>query len=372
MYSEHPILLNFSLLNDFASVAAKQFKILTKCSELNINRENPPIAFPSKQLCLEIIARGFGFDCYKSAKDDHSSVELRRFVLPNVLFEKYFFRLNSECNVGAGFYLSLWIETCQRIFEYTFSLKHSVLQAHIEVSVAKFDNYALVFETPYMCNLFQYAIGTEKQDVQMGERENALFALNAICLLWESNGIKIESRSYTGSRKSSRALGFTYRQLFRKTPQNQEHLEAALEYVGDVLYEANLQDFTCQLTMPKNLMDTYSELGISDVFYEGGVKARYVQRDMQICKKHLDGLIKRSGYRHGLNAECDLNWVKHGEYRDLYRKVLVAVGLFVENGETGFISLNKEQVFNEKSKYLSQNTEQLVYEVLTDSMAVDK
>src|SRR5690606_36364993 len=125
-------------------------------------------------------------------------------------------------------------------------------QAHIEVSVAKFENYALVFETPYMCNLFQYAIGTEKQDVQMGERENALFALNAICLLWESNGIKIESRSYTGSRKSSRALGFTYRQLFRKTPQNQEHLEAALEYVGDVLYEVNLQDFTCQLTMPKN------------------------------------------------------------------------------------------------------------------------
>lgn len=345
MFADHTIKLDFSLLEEFATAASKQFKILERCMGLSINSElETQLKFPSKQLCLEIMAQGFGFRDYKAAKSDRQNEELRSFKLPDELLEKFFYRHNPDIKMGAGFYALMWLRACKRVFQNTFCLSHSNLNLYNEMNVAKFTNYALVYQVYPYCGLLSNAVGD--MDSKLCESEDSLFLLNLIALIIENKEVKWSGvRAENGSEKT---VQLKYKDIYRSKPIVENGRDRAMDYATETLFDADIVVFVCQIGNSANVMKSEYAIHFMEESYQALDQVKKVGRVMDWCKEALDEQIMLNPHQFGFSHATELNVKKNGKYRALYRRLLVAMDVLVQG--TSNLTHLSERVFDYKTQ----------------------
>lgn len=365
MFTQFAIKLDFSLLEEFATAASKQFKIIERCMALSINSElETPLKFPSKQMCLEIMSNGFGFADYKQAKSDRQREELRSFKLSDELLEKLFYRHNSDIDVGAGFYALIWLNACKHVFQNTFCLNHATLGLYNEMKIAKFTNYALVYQVYPYSGLISNAIG--EVDNRLCESEDSLFLLNMIALLLENEKISWSERIMENG--GEKTVQFKYSDLYRAKPKGAKGREQAIDYASSMLFEAQISVFFVQVVNSANPMQCEYAMHFIEEAYQALNHARKAGRVMQWCKEALDENIASEPQRFGFEEGDILDPKKNYKYRALYRKMMVSMEILTED-ESKLTRLS-ERIFDYRTQYaVSQAMAQSIKDQLSKEVA---
>lgn len=345
MFLDHTIQLNFSLLDEFATAASKQFKIVERCMKISINSElENYLRFPSKQLCLEILAQGFGFDDFKAAKEDRKVQDMRPFKFPVDAMEKFFHKHNSELETGRGYFAEMWIKWCVKVFQNTFCLKHSLLNLYNEVKIAKFDNYALIYQIAPFAELLPNAMG-ELEDAAC-ESEDSLFLLNFLALIVEEEEIMwLDRRTEQGIE---RTLSIRNKHIYRIKPTTKDE-KSAIDYGTDIMFDCNLAVFVVETVGSSNFMQVEHSVHLTEEAYKSMMYGRKAGRVMDWCKKRLDMYLEKDLELFGFESLNELNATKNKKYRILLRQALVDLGLFRETGNGNLIEM-AEAVFGYKTE----------------------
>lgn len=338
MYYDQKINLHFSLLHDYATVASKQFKMLKRIYDNNLNNQLfPYINFPSKQNCLEVMAHGFGYSNYGEAKKAQVKDDLCAFELPVHTLKDLFYKLNSELDEHAGYYYMQWLKMCLSVFSNIFSLKHSTLCLYDHVHIAKFENFGLIYEIFPFNKLLGLGIG-EPSDATT-EPEDALFVLNLLSLIAENKAFQFEDKEKFGNSKEEDAVVFKYRDIFRKRPSGSGQRHIAIDYVTDALFDSAFAVFVMQVVSPQDEMDTTYRLTLTDVAFKGLMLAKSNQRNINVCKKVLNKIIEKDRQAYGFTDEEELCVGSNMQYLELLRKALVYLGCLDVDENTEWLML---------------------------------
>lgn len=349
MYHDQKINLPFSLLQDYATVASKQFKMLKRIYENNLNNQLfPSINFPSKQNCLEIMAQGFGFDNYAHALKDYEITELRPFSMPKNTLRKLYYKLNRDIDERTGYYYQQWLSMCLNIFGNIFTLKHSTLCLYDEVNIAKFDNFGLIYEIFPFTKLVGNAIG-EINDCTC-EPEDSLFVLNILSLIVESKTAKFADTNSINRGVEEDSIEIRYRDLFRKRPKAKGHKHLAMDYVTDGLFDSGFAIFLMQYINTENDMDTSYTITLTNMVFKGLQLAKQNQINIEVCKAVLNQLILENWDTFGLKSIEELNVGQSQRYLEIYRKALVATKCLIIDEHTEWLMLPESNIYKGMTK----------------------
>jgi hypothetical protein len=266
MIGNHKIYLHFSLLNQFANAASKQFKML-----FLINKNNPysnlsqPIKFPNHQQCLEILSRGFGFSNYEKSRLAIKDNKLSPFEMPLGFIKKIHVRLNQHLENRIGYYYNGWESIVIAVFNNVFALEHTALQVYDQVKIAKFSNYSAISQVSPICKLINNFLFFHEDS--LCEREDSLFLLNFFCLLIEDAKKKVQWETMSHQEQDEISIMFKVRDIFRKPFYSNENLEIAIDYLIKGLFDTDCANLIMQIKEEQNTLDSIYRITLTDRAY---------------------------------------------------------------------------------------------------------